>query len=206
MDGRQSAGVHGRVQGRGGSTGDGRGAPSASSSQGPGHSAQAATATGCGGRRVRRRPMSKRHQVRDIHAVDVYGSRGRTVQLGKLVLDTAHDPSQDLVQQVRGGSHYSAPISSDRRFFPTSFKVRTFVFPIDPYIGQSRKIFNQDAPRGCDANFTRRLCHPALDQLPEGIAAPLRAGAKRQSGRTWPFSCPLVNRPEFDRTCIVRAG
>ena len=40
MDGRQSAGVHGRVQGRGGSTGDGRGAPSASSSQGPGHSAQ----------------------------------------------------------------------------------------------------------------------------------------------------------------------
>ena len=156
MDGRQSAGVHGRVQGRGGSTGDGRGAPSASSSQGPGHSAQAATTTGCGGRRARRRPMSKRHQVRDIHAVDAYGSRGRTVQLGKLVPDTAHDPSQDLVQQVRGGSHYSAPISSDRRFFPTSFKVRTFAFSIDPYIGQSRKIFNQGAPRGCAANFTRR--------------------------------------------------
>jgi hypothetical protein len=155
MDGRQSADVHGRVQGRGGSTGDGRGAPSASSSWGPGHSAQAATTTGCGGRRARRRPMSKCHQVRDIRAVDVYGSRGRTVQLGKLVPDTAHNPSQDLVQQVRRGSHYSAPISSDRRFFPTSFKVRTFAFSIDPYIGQSRKIFNQGAPRGCDANFTR---------------------------------------------------
>ena len=119
MDGRQSAGVHGRVQGRGGSTGDGRGAPSASSSQGPGHSAQAAAATGCGGRRVRRRPMSKRHQVRDIHAVKVCGSRGRIVQLDKLVLSTTHNPNQDLVQQVRRSSHYSAPISSDRRFFPT---------------------------------------------------------------------------------------
>jgi hypothetical protein len=128
--------------------------------------------------------MGKLHQVRDIHAVKVRGSRGRIAQLDKLVLSTTHSPSQDLVQQVRRGSHYSAPISSDRRFFPTFFKVQTFVFPADHYIGQSRKIFNQGAPEGCDANFTRCLYHPALDQLPQGSAASLRAGAKRQLGRT----------------------
>ena len=78
----------------------------------------AASTTGCGGRRVRRRPMSKRHQVRDIHAVDVYGSRGRTVQLGNLVPSTTHDPCQDPIQQVRGGSHRSTPIRTGWRFPP----------------------------------------------------------------------------------------
>jgi hypothetical protein len=78
--------------------------------------------------------MGKLHQVRDIHAVKVCGSRTRLIQLGKLILSTAHIPSQDLVQQVRRGSHYSAPISSDRRFFPTFLQSSDIGFPNDLHV------------------------------------------------------------------------
>jgi len=63
--------------------------------------------------------MGKHYQVRDVRAVKVCGSKGRIIQLDKLILSTTHSPSEDLVQQVRRGNDYSAPISSNRRFFPT---------------------------------------------------------------------------------------
>jgi hypothetical protein len=72
--------------------------------------------------------MGKRYQVWDVHAVKVCRSRGRIVQLDHLVLSTTHSPGHDLVQQVRSGSHQSAPISSDRRFFPKHLKFRRFTF------------------------------------------------------------------------------
>jgi hypothetical protein len=124
MDGKPSTGVHEGVQGGGGSTGDSRGS-GAPTSRGPRHPARrlprlAAAAGGpASGRGPRSRPpMSKRHQVRDIRAVDVRGSRGRTVQLGNLVPGTTHDPCQDPIQQVRGGSHRSTPIRTGWRFPP----------------------------------------------------------------------------------------
>ena len=79
--------------------------------------------------------MGKLHQVRDIHAVKVCGSRGRIVQIDKLVLSMTHNQNQDLVQQVRRNSHYSAPISSDRRFFPTFLQSSDIRFPSDLYVG-----------------------------------------------------------------------